>query len=56
MTELQPHLQLTDVAEVLVQTLYANPVVWLPCARLDCSKCKPVVIRQGIDRLQSNIG
>ena len=41
-----PRMQLTDVAEIPLQASYAKPVVWLPSARLDCSKCKPVVIRQ----------
>ena len=49
-----PRMQLTDVAEIPLQASYAKPVVWLPSARLDCSKRKPVVIRQGIERLQSS--
>ncbi len=51
-----PSIQLTDVAEMLLQALCANPAVWLPSVRLDCSKCKPVVITQGIERLQSSFG
>ncbi len=48
-------MQVTDVAETLLQASHANPVLWLPSARLDCSKCKPVVIRQTIQRLTKQL-
>lgn len=44
-------MHLTNVAEILFQASHANLVVWHPkpqplSARLDCDKCKLLVIRQ----------